>query len=39
LLLVPLLLTQGKACNVAKAGEVRALAEFAQQQLGSIDLW
>jgi hypothetical protein len=30
---------QGKACNVAKADQVRALADYAQQQLGSIDLW
>jgi hypothetical protein len=31
--------TQGKACNVSKADQVKALAEYAQQQLGSIDLW
>lgn len=30
---------QGKACNVAKAEQVRALADYAQQQFGTIDLW
>lgn len=30
---------QGKACNVAKSADVRALADYAQQQLGTIDLW
>jgi chlorophyll(ide) b reductase len=30
---------QGKACNVSKAEQVKALAAYAQQQLGSIDLW
>jgi hypothetical protein len=30
---------QGKACNVSKASDVRALADYAQQQLGTIDLW
>jgi hypothetical protein len=30
---------QGKACNVARAEQVKALAAYAQQQLGSIDLW
>eukprot|EP00879_Flechtneria_rotunda_P023845 GHRR01025253.1.p1 GENE.GHRR01025253.1~~GHRR01025253.1.p1 ORF type:complete len:268 (+),score=73.44 GHRR01025253.1:721-1524(+) len=29
----------GKACNVAKADQVKALADYAQQHLGSIDLW
>eukprot|EP00882_Tetradesmus_deserticola_P016046 GHRQ01017115.1.p1 GENE.GHRQ01017115.1~~GHRQ01017115.1.p1 ORF type:complete len:320 (+),score=122.70 GHRQ01017115.1:241-1200(+) len=29
----------GKACNVSKADQVKSLAEYAQQQLGSIDLW
>lgn len=30
---------QGKACNVSRAEQVKALAEYAQQQLGSVDLW
>lgn len=34
-----LCLLQGKACNVSQAQQVRALADYAQQQLGSIDLW
>lgn len=29
----------GKACNVAKADQVRALADYAQQHFDSIDLW
>lgn len=30
---------QGKACNVAKSGDVAALANYARDALGSIDLW
>ena len=30
---------QGKACNVAKSGDVTALANYAQDTLGTIDLW
>ena len=30
---------QGKACNVARAAEVRNLAAYAVDQLGTIDLW
>eukprot|EP00878_Enallax_costatus_P018718 GHUV01019721.1.p1 GENE.GHUV01019721.1~~GHUV01019721.1.p1 ORF type:complete len:204 (+),score=28.86 GHUV01019721.1:693-1304(+) len=29
----------GKGCNVSKADQVKALADYAQQHLGSIDLW
>ena len=30
---------QGIACNVSKPAEVTALANFAQGQLGGIDIW
>ena len=30
---------QGKACNVAKSGDVTALANYAQDTLGTVDLW
>ena len=30
---------QGKACNVAKSGDVGALANYAQDTLGTVDLW
>jgi hypothetical protein len=30
---------QGLACNVANPQQVRQLADFAQQQLGTVDLW
>ncbi|GBF95247.1 chlorophyll(ide) b reductase chloroplastic [Raphidocelis subcapitata] len=29
----------GRACNVARAGEVRELAAFAQERFGRIDMW
>ena len=29
----------GTTCNVGRPGEVAALADFAVQQLGSVDLW
>lgn len=29
----------GRACNVAKASDVAALADFGIQALGGIDLW
>lgn len=35
---IPLLL-QGIACNVGRADEVRALADYAKAQLGHIDVW
>lgn len=37
--LVLLLLLQGIACNVGRADEVRALADYAKAQLGHIDVW
>lgn len=30
---------QGRACDVSQAADVRALADYAVEQLGSIDLW
>ena len=30
---------QGVSCNVAKAGQVAGLANFAKQELGHVDLW
>lgn len=29
----------GRTCNVAKASDVAALADYGVQQLGGIDLW
>jgi chlorophyll(ide) b reductase len=30
---------QGKSCNVAKGADVAALADYAADQLGRVDLW
>ncbi|CAK0785209.1 hypothetical protein CVIRNUC_008415 [Coccomyxa viridis] len=30
---------QGKACNVAKSGDVGSLANYARDTLGTVDLW
>lgn len=32
-------LAQGKACNVAKSGDVGSLANYARDTLGTVDLW
>ena len=32
-------LAQGKACNMAKAGDVATFANYAKDALGSIDVW
>ena len=32
-------LAQGKACNVAKSGDVVSLANYARDTLGTVDLW
>ena len=30
---------QGIACNMARPGDVAALANFARDKLGTVDLW
>lgn len=32
-------LLQGRACNMTKPAQVASLADFAHDELGSIDLW
>ena len=35
----PHILLQGRACNMTKPAQVASLADFAHDELGSIDLW
>ena len=36
---VMFIMVQGLACNMAKAADVAALAQYAANELGHIDIW